>query len=161
MTQLLVSNVPLQANTTYYFRAGSRNHNRILTFAQISATSTLANVPTSPDFFGVFGTSVAVTWGIPEEDAEGYRVEASVQQDFSGLVLSTETPNGELTDLTLIGLNSDSTYYFRIGSLNWNRVPHFRAAGSTLTKLLEDDLPPTPVDDLAALINTETSLELD
>ena len=41
--------------------------------------------------------------------------------------------DSSLSTLTVIGLNSNTTYFFQVGSLNHNDVPHFVSADSTST----------------------------
>jgi hypothetical protein len=63
--------------------------------------------------------------------SSGYILEVSTRSDFLPLWTSSFTPNVALSTLTASGLIGDSTYYFRVGSLNWNSVPNFAPAVST------------------------------
>src|SRR5207245_1873105 len=114
----------LLPNTTYFTRiylADSRKY-----FAETSAQdkdSTLTHVPATPVFTGVFITSVTIAWTVPAGAAEGYLINAS-STDFGalspgGVVVSSLTPNGLTVTMTVTGLNSATTYYFNLGSLNW------------------------------------------
>ncbi|MFH1723593.1 MAG: right-handed parallel beta-helix repeat-containing protein, partial [Elusimicrobiota bacterium] len=106
-----------------------------------ASTSTLANEVSGADFEGVSLTSVTVNWlPLPTaaqegstSTAEGYVLQASTSSDFTGTVYSSSTPNVELSTLTVSGLAMGATYYFRVGSLNWDDGANYVAAGSTWT----------------------------
>ena len=126
----------LAADTTYFLRIGSINHDGRRSFAPLGSTSTLALAPISPFFpsvptSGVFVTSPTVQWTAVA--AQGYALEASTAADFAGTVLSSATPNGALGSLIALGLDSGTTYYFRVGSLNWNSAPNYQIVGATRT----------------------------
>ncbi|MFH2201703.1 MAG: fibronectin type III domain-containing protein [Elusimicrobiota bacterium] len=123
----------LDENTTYYFRAGSLNHNGAVRFGLAAATSTLAGAALSPAVVAVHLTSATLSWTAPAFGAAGDRVDASATADFSGGVISSETANGDLTTLTVETLSVNTTYYFRVGGRNWNSVLNFAADGSTST----------------------------
>ncbi|OVE78468.1 hypothetical protein BVX98_00070, partial [bacterium F11] len=160
ITQLTVLSPILDPNTTYYFRLGSFNWNQVNNFTNFGATSTLANVPVSTNIVTVYVSSVTVNWSEPTGSAEGYRLDASTASDFSGTILSSETNSNVVTTLTVEGLTSETTYYFRVGSFNWNTTLNFVNAGSTETLTLEDELAPDVVGDLVASTRTATSLLL-
>jgi hypothetical protein len=65
--------------------------------------------------------------------SSGYILEVSTRSDFSTLwtVPSSATPNVALSTLTATGLLGDATYYFRVGSLNWNGAPNYASPVST------------------------------
>ena len=132
----------LLRNTTYFFRAASLNWSGGESgWVSISSISTLAPLPSAAAslFTGVWADSVSVQWtGLPaspqEQSGEGYVVEAS-STDFGALLpvessfASSATPNLSLTALQVSGLDLANTYYFRVGSLNWNGVPNYFALG--------------------------------
>ncbi|MFH2203825.1 MAG: fibronectin type III domain-containing protein, partial [Elusimicrobiota bacterium] len=124
----------LLANTTYFFRVGALNHNGVAQYASAPSSSTLADVATAPAFDGVFASSAALSWTAPARGTEGYRLEAS-STNFNGAggVLSSATANGGLTALSVPGLLTNTTYYFRIGTLNWNNRTTYAGASSTST----------------------------
>ncbi|MBI4424015.1 MAG: hypothetical protein HY554_09830, partial [Elusimicrobia bacterium] len=150
----------LSVNTIYAFQVGALNSNSVPHFAAAGATSTLANLPGSPDFQSVFVSSVAVAWSVPAGGAEGYRLEASSMSDFSGELISSSTPNGLSTGLTVEGLLSLTTYFFRAGALNWSAVPHFAPVGSTSTLESVDGTAPASVGDLVASTESATAVRL-
>ncbi|MFA5809833.1 MAG: LamG-like jellyroll fold domain-containing protein, partial [Thermoleophilia bacterium] len=105
-------------------------------------------------------SSAAVNWSLPSGGAEGYVIEASSAVDFSGMILSSSTFNGNSTSLTVISLQSDTTYYFRAGSLNWAQIPNFTLAGSTTTRTSVDVTSPVPVGNLTVSTDTASSARL-
>jgi hypothetical protein len=131
----------LASNTTYYIRLWTQDAGGNLSPLSNGATvATLPTPPAGPSFKGVFFTSVTVTWSPlpgapPASTAQGYKLQASTAPDFSGMVLSSSTPNVALSTLTVSGLEVNSTYYFRIGSLSHDSQANFISAGSTKTLL--------------------------
>jgi hypothetical protein len=123
----------LAADTTYFFRVGSINHNSARNFAVLPASSTLADAPIAPLFpaAGVFFTSATVNW--TAVTSQGYRLEASTAADLSGDIISSATANGSSTSLIDLGLDSGTTYYFRVGAYNHNSVPNYSAVLATRT----------------------------
>ncbi|MEK7389191.1 MAG: fibronectin type III domain-containing protein, partial [Elusimicrobiota bacterium] len=123
----------LSADTTYFWRVGSINHNSARNFTALDSTSTLTLAPTSPFFpaSGVFFTSVTVQWGAVT--SQGYLLSASTAADLSGDLISSATLNGLSTRLIDLGLDSGTTYYFRVGAYNHNSVPNYSAVLATQT----------------------------
>ena len=124
----------LSADTTYFLRAGSVNLGGRRHYAVLGGTSTLAAAPVSAVFpsTGVFVSSATAQW--LAVTSQGYQVEASTAADFGGDVISSRTPNGALGRLIDTGLDSGTTYYFRVGSLNWNGALNYALMGATRTK---------------------------
>lgn len=129
----------LAANTTYYFRLWSANVG--LNYSPVSngtTTSTLSDPVSSTRVYQVFGTSAALNWqALPSapssSTSEGYEVDASTASNFTGTIFSSITENVSLSTLSLTGLTYNTSYYFRVGSLNWANVADYVVAGSTLT----------------------------
>jgi len=145
----------LQPNTTYYTRIYLADAHRVV--AEDSAhgdEATLANLPVSPALSGVFSSSVAFTWNIPAGDAEGYNLAAS-STNFGalypgGVVFSSATDKGVLMTLTVRDLRPDTTYYFRLASLNWQADMNFGTIIATCTLPMPR---PYPIENLAMLPN--------
>ncbi|PCI36618.1 MAG: hypothetical protein COB53_08925, partial [Elusimicrobia bacterium] len=136
----------LLANTTVTVRVGSLNNNQVPNNAVAGSSATLTNPVTATDFAGVFITSVAVNWlPLPaapqDQSAQGYRVDASTAADFTGALFSSTTLGVLPSTLTVTGLSSGVTYYFRAGGLNWSSLPHYRVVGSTLTSSVKPGNP--------------------
>ncbi|MHB2026850.1 MAG: fibronectin type III domain-containing protein, partial [Elusimicrobiota bacterium] len=131
-------------NTTYYFRAGSLNWAGAVDYAAVLSTPTLAEQisPAFPTFAAVYETSASVQWtALPpypsSATSEGYELDAS-STNFGavspgGAILSSATVNSSNGLLTVSGLQSDTTYYFRAASLNWADVGDYASMGSTAT----------------------------
>ncbi|MFH2203946.1 MAG: right-handed parallel beta-helix repeat-containing protein [Elusimicrobiota bacterium] len=123
----------LYPNTTYYFRVAGVNCAGTGPYYEPASTSTLANRVRGVEMKGVFLTSATFTWQkLPTaaqegstSTAEGYILQASDAEDFSTTIYSAQTPLIGLSTLTVTGLNAGTTYYFRVGSLNWNSVGNF------------------------------------
>jgi len=131
----------LMSNTTQYFRVQSYNSANVTdhSWVALSSASTLTKQVTGTGFAGVYTTTVTVGWAalpvIQQSDScEGYLVDASTAPDFTGLVLSSATASPTLGSLTVQNLFADATYYFRVGSLNWNGAANYVSAGSTKTQ---------------------------
>lgn len=131
----------LLANTTYFFRVWSANIG--LNYSPISAgasVATLAQAPAAnpPALLGVFLTSATAQWAAlaaapSSATAEGYRVEASSTNFGAGTVYSSATLAVAQSTLTVSGLSQNTTYYFRVASLNWASAPNYTTLGSTVT----------------------------
>ncbi|MFH2202577.1 MAG: gliding motility-associated C-terminal domain-containing protein, partial [Elusimicrobiota bacterium] len=123
----------LAVNTTYYLRVKSIGWTELeSTFVPTASTATLADPPAAANFFAVFATSVTVSW--TPVDAVGYTVDASSTNfSGSGKIYSSTTANGSAAALTVTGLFTNTTYYFRAGALNYNGVHSYAAPGSTKT----------------------------
>lgn len=150
----------LQANTTYYFRLWTKNS--IGNYSPLSngATAvTLVNQVTGVQVASVYFTSVTVSWtALPASPSsatcEGYMVQASTAANFSGVVLSSASGINAIAALIVSELESDATYYFRVGSLNWGGKASFATTISTVTM---DNIPPGAVSDLAAgVVSSDT-----
>ena len=127
----------LDPNTTYYLRAGALwGQTTYYAYATPRSTSTLSLAPLNAAVADVFFTSVTVNWSAmavsPQSmSAEGYLVQASTRNNFSGTIYSAATSGVSLSTLTVMNLLPNATYYFRVASLNWDSVPNFSLAGST------------------------------
>ncbi|MBI4248433.1 MAG: fibronectin type III domain-containing protein, partial [Elusimicrobia bacterium] len=121
----------LSANTTYYVRVRSLNHDGTGNNWLDVSSATLAQTVGNPAISAVHFTSATLTW--TAAPSEGYLVQASTQSDFGSVYQSSATSDGSLTGLAVTGLVTDTTYYFRIGSLNWDGKFNFISAGSTKT----------------------------
>ncbi|MFA6316445.1 MAG: PQQ-binding-like beta-propeller repeat protein, partial [Elusimicrobiota bacterium] len=142
----------LLSNTTYFFRVASLNHaSSTSPFTALGSTSTLTNAPISlaEVFLAVYKTSVTANWAsLPtnppdasSKTCEGYVLEAS-STNFGalspgGLIVSSLTLQVLQSTLTVHNpaLETGTTYYFRVGALNWTGAPNFTALGSTKTHI--------------------------
>ncbi len=117
----------LNANTTYYFYIWSQDPGLLWSPLSNGATMvTLANpinaaggVPVS-----ITASSVTVHWSaLPttpsSSTGEGYELDVSTTNFQSGTVYSSATASDLASTLAVAGLNTGTTMYFRVGTLNW------------------------------------------
>jgi hypothetical protein len=136
-TQDRLTTLPLLPNTTYFLRAGALWGGSTVYAQTVVSTSTLADLVTGTTVYSIHLTSMVVNWvpraPAPESaSAQGYLLQASSMAAFSPLWASSFTPNVALSTLAIDSLRGGVTYYFRVGTLNHNGVPHFAGAVSTL-----------------------------
>lgn len=153
----------LDPNTTYYFRVGSVNRAFTANYGASVASVTLA-LPVSADLADVSAAVREVTVSFtPFQDfwqafaCEGYRLEGSTAPfGTGGTVFSsvTLTYQNQLRTLTLENLAANTTYYLRLGTLNWEYTPNYTVLPSTKTGFPE---PPAGVT-LAAIWSSSASI---
>ncbi|MEK7287331.1 MAG: fibronectin type III domain-containing protein, partial [Elusimicrobiota bacterium] len=120
----------LLPNTIYWAAVSSASTGPFSALPRPSS-STLSLPPDSPVFGIVWLSSAAMSWTVPSGGARGYRLQASTANFSGGIVFSSATNNGNLTSLRVLSLSPNTTYFFRVGSLNWNNLPNFAATMST------------------------------
>ncbi|MBN1384554.1 MAG: Ig-like domain repeat protein, partial [Elusimicrobia bacterium] len=140
ITTLTVSS--LWANTTYYFRAGNFIDGTTYWTTTTISTSTLANPITNAQIYALNESTVTLTWtALPQTPSsstcEGYIIEAS-STNFGveypgGIVYSSISYTYNTSALTISELNSNTTYWFRIGTYNWNYATNYVLLDSTAT----------------------------
>lgn len=141
----------LEPNTTYYSRVYLADARRVVAdSSDASEEATLSRPPVSPVLSSVFSSSVAFTWSLPTPDAAGFRIDSS-SSNFGALgagapVVSSRTDAGVTVTLTVTGLSPGTTYFFRLGSLNWQGDLNFETVIATRTFKGG----PQPVENLAA-----------
>lgn len=124
----------LLPNTTYYSRIYLADARKVVSETSApSAESSLARVPAAPAFTGVFATSVTISWTLPTGGAEGFRLDASTTNFLGGAIVSSQTPSGTVVTLTVAGLQPATTYFFNLGSLNWQNDVDFNTVLTTRT----------------------------
>ncbi len=131
----------LQSNTTYYYRAGSLNQEGAVNWTYQRSFMTLSAQPQNLQFTGAGISTQTATLGWtalpaspPSATAAGYRLEASSTNfDGTDIYRTTATYNVLNNTLTLSGLDANTTYYFRIASLNQNYTPHYSQISSSIT----------------------------
>ncbi|MCR4295734.1 MAG: hypothetical protein NUW21_09390, partial [Elusimicrobia bacterium] len=124
----------LLANTTYYSRVYLVDARKVASETSApSSESSLARVPAAPAFTGVFATSVTISWTLPSDGAESFRLDASTTNFLGGTLVSSRTPSGAVVTLTVAGLQSNTTYFFNLGSLNWQDDVNFNTVLTTRT----------------------------
>src|SRR5262249_4849820 len=78
--------------------------------------TTVGPAPSPANITSVFITSATATYGTVAGSA-GYEFDASSTNFTTGVVLSSITTDNTRTTLLVLGLNPDTTYFFKIGSL--------------------------------------------
>ncbi|MBI5623512.1 MAG: hypothetical protein HY924_07030, partial [Elusimicrobia bacterium] len=129
----------LERNTTYYYRAGALNWASAANFLPGSSSATLAALPGSPGFSGIFTTSASVSW--TPVDSSGYELQASLSGSFGPIAAMSSTTAGGASGLSVAGLSSNTTYYLRAGSINKHGIRNFAAMGSTSSLALPPSSP--------------------
>ncbi|MBI4060603.1 MAG: right-handed parallel beta-helix repeat-containing protein [Elusimicrobia bacterium] len=136
-TQDRLAVLNLDPNTTYYLKAGAL-WGAATAYAQtVLSTATLASPVSGTQFGGVWLTSATLNWlplpaDVSSNSAQGYVLWASTAADFTGSAdISSFTPNVALSTLSIGNLYGGATYYFRVGSLNWNGAPNYALSVST------------------------------
>ncbi len=107
----------LSAHTSYYFRVGGINHNGVVNFATIGVgMTTVGDAPVNPAITAVHLSSITVGW-TDVLNNNGYVLEADDNAGFGSVNASSTTFDGQLTALSVQGLNPNTTYYVRAGAL--------------------------------------------
>ena len=130
----------LFANTTWFTTAFTLDADGNLSFmSNMSTVTTLAAAPAvlPNSYLFVNYTSATLNWaalpasppGASSVTAEGFTLEAS-STNFGalspgGVVLTSATPNVLSSTLTVAALDLGTTWYFRVGSLNWQGTPNY------------------------------------
>jgi hypothetical protein len=131
----------LSAGTLYYTEAGllpNTTYTRYLSvgnscgsvYTSNIATSTLSLAVNGVQLAGLYSSSMTVNWlPLPptpsSATAEGYTLEASTSPDFTGVIKSSFTSLVPVSTLTVTGLTANTTYYLRVGSLNWASAANY------------------------------------
>ena len=133
----------LDPNTTYYFRAASININSDPNYSLTLSSITLS-APLSAGLLTTAAAPHSITVNLvsplpasPQRSTcEGYLLQASSQPFGSGSVIYSSASGTNLTaSLTIYGLKPNTTYYLRIGSLNWSKTPNFTVLPPALTSI--------------------------
>lgn len=135
----------LWANTTYFLRVKAHSlypPNPDSPFVNLSTGGvTLAEKPPAPpldSLISITYSSITLRWTpLPSSPSsktcEGYRLEASTSAGFSGTIYSSAVAGGASVKAAVGGLKHSTTYFLRLGSLNWQGDANFTSFGSTRT----------------------------
>jgi hypothetical protein len=111
----------LDANATYYVEVRAINNNGVVTaYAGLGATATLANLPGSASPDVVSSAAITANWTSASNPA-GTRYIAEVSD--SGFTTVLASSNTGATSATFSGLSPNTTYFFRVRSLNFYGGP--------------------------------------
>lgn len=148
----------LDANTRYYFRVMASNGLGNSAYSGASNTWTLANpVTTAPVASAVTANALTLSWTAAAGPAapSNYTVQRATNAAFTAGLVNT-TVAGNLTTTTLNGLVANTTYYFRVLSVNGANVQS--AASPSVTQLTVPATPAAPA--IGAGTVTSTGLTL-
>ncbi|KAF0126760.1 MAG: hypothetical protein FD189_1147 [Elusimicrobia bacterium] len=115
----------LLANTTYQFRVKASNLANIETSSSTTVSTATLAVRLGSLSYAAYRTSATVSWtpmvgGPRETNSEGYLLLMSSSSSFTGTVHSSATAQPALGSLTIEGLLTNTTYYYRAGAINSN-----------------------------------------
>ncbi|MCX7905304.1 MAG: T9SS type A sorting domain-containing protein, partial [Elusimicrobiales bacterium] len=120
----------LNTDTLYFVRAGALFSGSTKYFELQQPIRTLTQPPTVSDF-KIYITSANAIWSeIP--NSKGYFFEASTSTLFNPKILSY-TKNPQTTTLDIIELIPNTSYYFRVGSINSSNEPNYTFITETST----------------------------
>lgn len=120
----------LNANTTYYFRVRSLGRGgSVSAFTPHITTTTLAMELTGISA-AMFESSATVSWNpvngaTQAERSEGYRLLLSTSALLYPLMSTWQTASAAAADTTLTPLDLNTTYYYKVGTLNIGGTQNF------------------------------------
>jgi hypothetical protein len=128
----------LAANTTYFFRiwTGDSRPNWS-TLSNGTTVTTLAQLPTNIALATVETSSVSFSWTPrpvtpSSETVKGYLLQLSTDSGFSVFTNTFNSSNVSQSSWAVSGLVGGSTYFFRLGSINWSNATNYAVSVSTL-----------------------------
>ena len=131
----------LEANTTYYIRAGAINHNNDINYTSYLETTTLS-VPINYQTIGYIANPKSVKANfesMPPEIEElrsyGYELDLSTTNFTSGVIYSSYTPSYEAYSLTIENLRPNTTYYARLYTFNRAQIANYDGTAKIITPL--------------------------
>src|SRR5262249_46990678 len=137
LTTLTFTAGDLSPNTTYFIRVGSLwNGTTSFALTQPPSTSTLTTALT-PQLYQVLVTTVVLNWPslAGQGGSEGYELDAATDAGFSNVIKSSITADVNQSTLSITGLAAYTTYYFRVGGINWDNAVNYTSLGATRTAI--------------------------
>ncbi|OGS08010.1 MAG: hypothetical protein A2270_01795 [Elusimicrobia bacterium RIFOXYA12_FULL_51_18] len=129
----------LDPNTTYYYTVGTINLTGVMNSDNVIRNfTTLAVQPHNLQLISASTQTATLGWtalpaGPSSATALGYQLEASSNDFGGGTVLTTTTYDITNNTLTLQDLDPNTTYYFRVGTLNRASISNYSTRFSTIT----------------------------
>ncbi len=138
----------LEPNTTYYTRIYLADERRFYADdSKRSDESTMAGGPVNPVVAARSSTTVTITWTLPNGGAAGFdMLGTSTTFGPGSVVTSSRTNAGTVVALKLAGLFPNTTYFFKVASLNWQGEPAYTTVLATVTV---NSSTPIPIQNLA------------
>ena len=129
----------LSSNTTYYYRLKASNSSGTSGYSNSKSLTTVCSAPVSSAATSVTQSSFNANWSA-SGSATGYYLDVATNSSFSSKVTGYDNKDvGNVTTYNVTGLNSGTTYYYRVRSYNSNG-----SSGNSSTQSLTT-LPSTPV----------------
>jgi len=147
----------LEANTTYYLRVRAVN----LADVQSAPTPIVSTITLAQVLSGItetiYQSSTTVSWtpvdgAAQAEKSEGYRLTLSRSENLAVLITDLSIPDNTVSSTTLTGLDPNTTYYYRAGTLNWNGVMAYEGTRNFTTLAVQ----PQGLRLISATTNTAT-----
>src|SRR5262249_41839737 len=118
---------------------GAVNWDNVVNYITFGSTRTDSGASPAPaNITAVYVSSIAVTYSTIA-GSQGYELDASSTNFVGGVIKSSITTLGSVNSLTVQGLNPDTTYWLKVGSLfngGTNYTLTIPPSTSTLTNLL-------------------------
>jgi hypothetical protein len=154
----------LASNTTYFFRVWTADSRPNWSSLSNGATvTTLAQVPTNIAVASVQTSSVTFTWTprplSPSSDTvKSYLLQLSTDTNFNVFTTTINSTNVSQSSWAISGLSGGSTYFFRLGSINWANATNYAVSVSTLVPVVRQVLLSTDNITLGGLTNMNTQI---
>ncbi len=128
----------LARNSEYYYEIGTLNINGAVNSEDIIRKFTTLASATNLTLLTRSSQTARLGWNAlpqapPSASAAGYILEASSTNFSGGVSLTTSTHEVLLSTLTVPGILANTTYYFRVGTLNMADYPNYSARLATIT----------------------------
>jgi predicted phage tail protein len=153
-------NAGLESGTTYYYRVRARNVTGFSDYsAEASATTPLPppavpGPPINVSAVAADTTTIDLSWTAAGGVVDGYHIERS-NTPGDGFV-AVDTVAGGATVFQDIGLQSGTTYYYRVRARNVSGFSNYSAEASATTPLPPPPAPGPPTDVSASALDTAT-----
>jgi RHS repeat-associated protein len=124
----------LAPNLTYYYRVRAVNTGGPSPNSNVVAVLTAPGVPSSLNAINIESGSFTATWA-SSPGATGYQVEVATNNAFSPVLFTIPSSDNSAS---VVGLNGNTTYYYRVRSLNGSLMSGYSNFNTVTT------LPPAP-----------------
>lgn len=120
----------LETDKLYHIRVGAIFGGSTMYFYITNPVKTLTEPPTITDF-KIYITSADASWS-EISNSNGYFFEASTSTSFNPKIFNYTTYK-QITNLNITGLTPNTSYYFRVGSVNSSNQPNYTLITQTST----------------------------
>jgi predicted phage tail protein len=150
----------LESGTTYYYRVRARNVSGFSNYsAEASATTPVPpppvpGAPTDLAAVAIDTSTIDLSWTASAGVVDGYHIERSITPG-SGFA-AVDTVAGGVTVFQDTGLESGTTYHYRVRARNESGFSNYSAEASATTPVPPPPVPGAPSDLSAAAVDTST-----